>query len=205
MEAANEIKTPRGEKAEEERKLELQKSVYYYTQALLVFYYLIPENEEEEKESDGLKFDCHLQHAEVLRQSTRYLDALSEIQIIENMPDNKKYRSEKLPTVKALKAWVNLHLQRYDEALESLSECKEGCECECDGRNPHKELREQIKRAKVDHSIQEKALYRKMLHSKKSPRQQTYEYRSSERFGDHVTERLNEITAFDTEDSNQAH
>ena len=79
MEAANESKALEGEKAEEERKVQLQKSVYYYTQALLVFYYLIPDTEEEEIESDGLKFDCHLQHAEVLRQSTRYLDALSEI------------------------------------------------------------------------------------------------------------------------------
>ena len=153
MEAANEQKTPRGEKAEEERKLQLQKSVYYYTQALLVFYYLIPETEEEEIESDALKFDCHLQHAEVLRQSTRYLDALSEIQIIEGMHDNKKHRSEKLPTVKALKAWIYLHLQRYDEALESLSECQEGDECHQNGKHPHEELREKIKRAKVDHSI----------------------------------------------------
>ena len=53
-----------------------------------MFFYLIPETEAEEIESDGLKFDCHLQHAEVLRQSKRYLDALSEIKIIESMADN---------------------------------------------------------------------------------------------------------------------
>ena len=75
------------------------------------------------------------------------------------MPQNDTRRAEKLPTLKALKAWVFLHLQRYDEALDTLSEPNEG----------NKELREQIEKAKVDHSIQEKALYRKMLHSKQSP------------------------------------
>ena len=87
----------------------------------MVFFYLIPDNETEEIESDGLKFDCHLQHAEVLRQSKRYLDALSEIKIIEKMPHNNTRRAEKLPTMKALKAWVFLHLQRYDEALDTLA------------------------------------------------------------------------------------
>lgn len=102
--------------------------MYYYTQALLVFFYLIPENEAEEIESDGLKFDCHLQHAEVLRQSKRYLDALSEIKIIESMVENNTRRPEKLPTMRALKAWIFLHLQRYDEALETLGECNEESE-----------------------------------------------------------------------------
>ena len=113
--------------------------MYFYTQALLVFYYLIPDNEAEEIESDGLKFDCHLQHAEVLRQSKRYLDALSEIKIIEQMHDNETRRAEKLPTLKALKAWVFLHLQRYDEALDTLAEPNEESEKD---KCPHKELRE---------------------------------------------------------------
>ena len=68
--------------------------------------------------------------------------------------------------MRALKAWILLHLQRYDDALETLGDANtEGQQDKSD----HKELLEQIKKAKVDHSIQEKALYRKMLHPKKSP------------------------------------
>ena len=78
------------------------------------------------------------------------------------MPQNDTRRAEKLPTLKALKAWVYLHLQRYDEALDTLAVSNE----EGKDKFTHKELREQIEKAKVDHSIQEKALYRKMLHSK---------------------------------------
>ena len=62
-EAAEEAEELGEEGAEEERSGQLQKSVYYYTQAILVFYYLIPDNDTEEIESDGLKFDCHLEHA----------------------------------------------------------------------------------------------------------------------------------------------
>lgn len=120
MEAANEVQQLGEEGADEERKAQLQKSIYYYTQAILVFYYLVPEDEEEEKESDGLKFDCHFEHAEVLRLSTRYLEALSEISLIENMHDNEKWRSQKLPSVKELKAKTLLDLQRYDDSLKAL-------------------------------------------------------------------------------------
>ena len=92
---------------------------------------MIPENEAEEKESDGLKFDCHVNHAEALRQSTRYLDALSEIKIIGSMHDNEKWRSEKLPAVTELKATILLNLQRYDEALDALGLHKD------DGKHPY--------------------------------------------------------------------
>ena len=66
------------------------------------------------------------------------------------MPQNDTRRAEKLPTLKALKAWVFLHLQRYDEALATLAEPNEEGE---NDKCPHRELREQIEKAKVDHSI----------------------------------------------------
>ena len=59
MEAADEVQELGEEGFDEERKEQLQKSVYYYSQAILVFFYLIPEDEKEEIESDGLKFECH--------------------------------------------------------------------------------------------------------------------------------------------------
>ena len=44
------------------------------------------------------------------------------------MAENNTRRPEKLPTMRALKAWIFLHLQRYDEALETLGECNEESE-----------------------------------------------------------------------------
>ena len=91
---------------------------------------MIPDNDAEALESDTLKLDCQFGQTNVYYAQRKYLEALNEIR--QAFADSKHIAElsqemvkRKLEEFKWVKARVQLDLQQYAEARDTLSEIAE--------------------------------------------------------------------------------